>query len=261
MNKRAKIIRVFGLLMCCLPFGAAAQSGQLVSSARKIDADKKDTAVEVPRDNRSVAEVAVNPMVLPLFGEKGKTPAHIEWEIRFLNECDQSFANRSEASQFFSSRGWEYLTEGQLDTATHRFNLAWVLNEKNVDTYWGLGVIAYQKGKIPESIHLMKRGLDVADTNAVLMTDLATVQLKLYKENQDKMLLEEAVGLLNRALKYDTTNPNTYMRLSWASFSQGQYEPAWEYVHKARTLELSSVDLAYIQELLAKSPDPKGFFR
>ncbi|MFD1142724.1 tetratricopeptide repeat protein [Larkinella insperata] len=200
-------------------------------------------------------------MTAPLFGEQGKSTAHISWEVRFLSECDQNFANRTEASQFFSSRAWEYLTEGQLDTAAYRFNLAWLLNDKNADPYWGLGVICYQQNKTAESIRLLKKGLEVADTNAVLMTDLATVELKHYKETKDKELLEDALLVLNKALQYDMTNANTFMRLSWATFAKGDYTASWENLHKARSLDLSAVDLAFVQELREKMADPKGFFK
>lgn len=257
MNIQTKGIQIFSLLLW-LPFGVVAQTMSLTSSARKVEAGKGDTVVEVARD---VSQPIANPLVLPLFGEMTKSTEHIAWEVRFLNECDQNFSNRTEASQFFSTRGWEYLTEGQLDTATYRFNLAWLLNNKNADTYWGLGVISYQQGKTPESIRLLKKGLEVADTNAVLMTDLATVQLKYYKENSDNELLADAVAVLHKALKYDVTNANTFMRLSWANFTRGDYSAAWENLHKARLLDLSAVDMVYLQELLQKEPDPKGFFK
>lgn len=257
MNNRTKALRFFGLLLC-LPLGVFAQPGQLVSSARKVEAGKSDTVVEVPKEvNRST----VNPMTAPLFGGQAKTTEHIAWEVRFLNQCDQNFANRTEASQFFSTRAWEYLTEGQLDTAAYRFNLAWLLDDKNSDPYWGLGVICYQQNKTAEAIRMLKKGLEVADTNAVLMTDLATVELKLYKENKDTELLEDAIQVLNKALKYDESNANTFMRLSWASFAKGDYPASWENLHKARSLDLSAVDLTFIQELREKLPDPKGFFK
>lgn len=257
MNNRTKRLRFFGLLLC-LPLGAIAQPGQLASSARKIEGGEGDTVVEVAKD---ASHAIVNPMTAPLFGEKAKTTDHIAWEVRFLNECDQNFTNRTEASQFFSTRAWEYLTEGQLDTATYRFNLAWLLDDKNADTYWGLGVISYQQGKTPESIRLLKKGLEAADTNAVLMTDLATVQLKYYKENKDNELLDDAIQVLTKALKYDQTNANTFMRLSWANFARGDYAASWENLHKARVLDLAAVDLVFVQELREKAPDPKGFFK
>ncbi|GAB3895094.1 hypothetical protein GCM10028803_11100 [Larkinella knui] len=250
-------MRFFGLLVW-LPLGVFAQTGPLASSARRVEAGKGDTVVEV---SKNANPTVVNPMVTPLFGEQAKTAEHITWEVRFLNECDKNFSNRAEASQFFSTRAWEYLTEGQLDTATYRFNLAWLLNDKNSDTYWGLGVISYQQNKMPESIRLLKKGLEVADSNAVLMTDLATVELKQYKENKDNALLEDAISVLNKALQYDVTNANTFMRLSWANFAKGDYAAAWENLHKGRSLDLAAVDFVYLQELRDKMPDPKGFFK
>lgn len=200
-------------------------------------------------------------LVLPLFGEQAKSVEQIDREIRFLNDCDQNFASRSEASQFFAARGWDYISESQLDTAAYRFNLAWLLNDKNVDAYWGLGVVCYQQNKLPDAIRLLKRGLAVADTNVVLMTDLATVQIKSYQLTQDVADLNEAESFLQRALVLTPANAPALMKLSLVNFARADYLKAWDYFHRARVLDLSSLDLQYLNELMAKKVDPQGVFK
>lgn len=259
MNRRIKAIHFFSLLVW-LPYGLLAQTGSLVTSARSVDTGKVRVDAAGKTELKEPVELK-DALMLPLLGEHSKTAEQIEWEVRFLNECDQNFASRVEASQFFSSRGWEYVAEQQLDTAIYRFNLAWVLSDKNPDTYWGLGVVTYQQGKLPESIRLLKKGLEVADTNAVLMTDLATVELKLYKEHPDAVLLTEAMTWLTKSLEYDSTNANAYMHLSWGNYIQRDYGKAWDYFHKARTIDRTSIDLPYLRDLLAKQPDPQGVFK
>ncbi len=162
---------------------------------------------------------------------------------------------------FFAARGWDYVADGQLDTATHRFNLSWLLNDRNADAFWGLGVVSYQKNNLPGAIYLLKKGLAVADTNVVLMADLATLQIKNYQEKPNPTDLTEAETLL---LKTVALNPNlatSFQKLAVVNFLKTDYEKSWAYFHQARTLDLSVLDLKFMSELLAKLPDPKGVFK
>lgn len=208
-----------------------------------------------------VPERVIDSRILPLFGERSKSPGQIEDEIRFLNDCDQNFTSREEASQFFAARGWEYLTDAQLDTAAYRFNLAHILNDKNADVYWGLGVISYQRNQLTDAVRMLKRGVALSDTNAVMMTDLATVELEQYQAKSDTASLADARDHLQKALFLRPDHATAYSKLSIASYLQADYRSAWMYLHKAYKLDISSLDLTYLQELLAKQPDPLGVFK
>ncbi len=262
------------LIQCtlvALPFLSAAQPKQLIISARsgfsvrpsqptqrrtEISAQPLKEAVSA-----DVAETANTPAnTLPLFGERPKTAAQIDEEIHFLNDCDRNFASRPEASDFFAARGWDYVASGQLDTATHRFNLSWLLNDRNSDAFWGLGVVCYQKNQLPMAIRMLKKGLAVADSNVVLMTDLATVEIKQYQEKQATDILTEAEGHLQQAVSISPNAP-AYQKLSVISYLKADYTQAWSYFHQARNLDLSVLDLVYLNELLAKNPDPTGVFK
>ncbi|WP_375444124.1 tetratricopeptide repeat protein [uncultured Fibrella sp.] len=208
-----------------------------------------------------VAERVVDARILPLFGERSKSPGQIEDEIHFLNDCDQNFTSREEASQFFASRGWEYIAEAQLDTAAYRFNLAYILNDKNPDVYWGLGVVSYQRNQLTDAVRMLKRGVALSDTNAIMMTDLATVELEQYQAKSDTASLEDAREHLQKALFLRPDHATAYSKLSIASYLQADYRSAWMYLHKAYKIEISSLDLTYLQELIAKQPDPLGIFK
>lgn len=260
------------LSLVVLPLLSAAQPKQLITSARSGDSAGQSRTVRNNTEgnnltthatSNSLASDAVDVSVntLPLFGERAKTAAQIDQEIHFLNDCDRNFASRPEASKFFADRGWDYVADGQLDTATHRFNLSWLLNDHNADAYWGLGVVCYQKDQLPEAIRMLKRGLEVADSNAVLMTDLASVQIKHYQEKQNAAVLAEAEDHLERAITISPTNATSYQKLSMVHYLKADYAKAWDYFHQARSLDLSVLDLAYMNELLAKQPDPKGVFK
>ncbi len=255
-----------------LPFLAAAQPRQLITSARSGDSIRSSKAVRNNTEaNTQTTESASDAILsdatggdvntLPLFGERPKTAVQIDQEIHFLNECDRNFSTRSEASDFFAARGWDYITSGQLDTAAHRFNLAWLLNERNADAYWGLGVVCYQKSQLPNAIRMLKKGLEVADSNAVLMTDLATLEIKHYQQKPNADVLIDAESHLQRAVVLSPTDAASFQKLSLIHFLKADYLKAWEYFHHARSLDLSILDLSYLNDLMAKHPDPKGMFK
>ena len=264
------------LSLVVLPLFAVAQPKQLVTSARSGDSvrqsgnSRNTTGQRTPAagETPTATETATTDVVvgesintLPLFGERPKTTAQIDEEIHFLNDCDRNFGSRPEASEFFAARGWDYVADGQLDTAAYRFNLSWLLNDRNVDAYWGLGVVSYQKNDLPGAIRLLKKGLDVADTNIVLMADLATLQLKNYQEKKDPADLTEAETLLLKTVSLNPNSAASYQKLAVVNLLKSDYEKSWTYFHQARTLDLSVLDLSFLNELLAKLPDPKGIFK
>ena len=198
---------------------------------------------------------------VPLFGSKKKAEEQMINSTEFLIQCDKSFKDRLDASKFFAERGWEYLNEGLLDTATYRFNLCFLLNQENSDAYWGLGSVSYQKGKFEESTKLLRKGLELSPDNSILMVDIATVQLACYKEKKNCDDIDDAVRLLEKSLQIDGTNANGWLKYSIAEYQLEHYEKAWEYLHKCRMLDIPFVDTAYVQELIVKQVDPMGVFR
>ncbi|SOD96077.1 tetratricopeptide repeat protein [Spirosoma fluviale] len=269
MNVRMNLIQ---WTLVALPFLSAAQPKQLIISARSGDSIRRnqpaekslETIAHQPTESVSTdaTETAgVSATILPLFGERPKTAEQIDAEIHFLNDCDRNFASRPEASDFFAARGWDYVSSGQLDTAAHRFNLSWLLNDHNADAYWGLGVVCYQKNQLPNAIRMLKKGLAVADSNVALITDLATVEIKHYQEKPTPDLLTEAEEFLTHAVSLSPDNAGAIQKLSVVYFLKADYPKAWDYFHQARNLDLSVLDLSYLNELLAKHPDPKRVFK
>ena len=266
MSVRIKLIQC---VLVVLPFFSAAQTKQFIISARTGDSirqtrpirNNSDTVVQpVETASADATGASVDVNTLPLFGERPKTATQIDEEIHFLNDCDRNFASRSEASDFFAARGWDYVSNGQLDTAAYRFNLAWLLNTKNADVYWGLGVVSYQKNQLADAIRMLRKGSDLDNNNTVLLTDLATVEIKAYQQKPNDELLTEAEDHLQRAI---TINPNalSLQKISMVSYLKADYSKAWDYLHQANVLDVSSLDLTYLGELLAKKPDPKGVFK
>ena len=238
------------LLIISSSFFSLAQT-PLIPLASSREVSKKENLKADHQDSRYI----------PLFGSKKKAEEQMVNSAEFLIQCDKNFKDRIDASKFFADRGWEYLNEGLLDTATYRFNLCFLLNQDNFDAYWGLGSVSYQKGKYEESTKLLRRGLELAPENSILMVDIATVQLACYKEKKNCDDVDDALRLLEKSLQIDGTNANGWLKYSIAEYQLEHYEKAWEYLHKCRILDISFIDTTYVQELTVKLSDPMGIFK
>lgn len=268
MNVR---MRVLQWSLVALPLLSAGQPKQLMTSARPSTAQtmshtatvSEKQAMALPDGESGVLlEESVDVLrTLPLFGERPKTAAQIGEEIHFLNDCDRNFATRAEASDFFADRGWDYVANGQLDTAAYRFNLSWLLNDRNPDAYWGLGVVSYQKNNLSDAIRMLKKGAAISDTNTVLLADLATLQIKQCQAKPDPVMLGEAETNLLHVIAHSPDVATNYQMLSLVNYMKADYDKAWDYFHQAYKLDLSVLDLAFMNDLLAKRPDPKGVFK
>lgn len=159
---------------------------------------------------------------LPLYGSKQKSEAKLSEEKAFLEDADKNFANRSEASKFFEARAWEYVQENRLDTATSRFNLAWLLDKKNINTYWGLGLVCTAKGKADEAIHLFQQGLAIDPKDENLTLDLSASYFNRYKLKGDKRDFKSAVEVLEKGIAQAPKNAN--MMVSLASLYIDRYK-------------------------------------
>ncbi|PRY32765.1 hypothetical protein CLV58_12016 [Spirosoma oryzae] len=251
----------WSLILALLPLVVAAQPRQLMSSARPVTAHVASHTSTTLDNTRSESIDIETLSIMPLFGERPKTAEQIDREIHFLNDCDQNFTSRTEASEFFAARGWDYISDGQLDTAAHRFNLAWLLNDRNADAYWGLGVVSYQKENLPEAVRLLRKGIDAAGTNVELMGDLATVEIKQFQKDHHRPTLDDAEQQLQRIVTQDPAHAASFQKLSLVSYLKADYDKAWDYFHQARQLDMSILDLSFLSDLIAKRPDPKGVFK
>jgi tetratricopeptide (TPR) repeat protein len=199
---------------------------------------------------------------LPLYGEFEKTPGQKKVDELFIIECQKEFSTRKQAAQFFSKMAWQYLEEGDKATALSRFNYAWLLDQEQTESYWGLGVLEYQAGNMSNAINLLKRGLAISDKNYIMMVDLATVYLKMAIQNQNSLFeINEAKTYINKAIEIQPSYTNAYWQLSTLYLIDNQLDMAWEAFHKAYQMNPIEVNQELLTELLNKQADPKGIFK
>lgn len=202
-----------------------------------------------------------DPRVLPMFGKIEKSEKQQLKDQRFLASCDASFASRQEASKFFMERGWEFYNEGQRDTAVYRFNLAWLLNPDNSETYWAFGLVTAANGKSEEALEYYEKALSFQQNNSLLLSDIAAAHLTLYKEKKKAKNLKKANTYLERAVAADASNAYALYTLSQVKYYEKKYDEAWKYLHQGRDINLSHLDYTYLGELMQKMPDPTGMFK
>ena len=241
------LIALFGI-----PFTGLAQNLQLASSAAKA----ADSGGSEPR-----ALTLEERKIIPLFGELSKTSEQINEEMKFLSDCDKMFGDRTEASRFFSTRAWEYLQEGQLDTACYRFNLANLLDKKSPDPYWGLGVICFQQDKLDDAGNMLSQGVALAPENVSLLVDLSTVEIRLFEVRGEKEPLSDAQARLLKAAQIDPNYAQAHYNLSVVSYYNEDYSKAWEYLHSGRKIDFSQLNLSFVELLKEKMADPVAFFK
>lgn len=200
---------------------------------------------------------------LPLFGGFDKSESHQIDDQIFLSDCDKSFNSRTEASEFFAKMAWQYLEEGNKNNAINRFNLSYLLNKKNIDVYWGLGVIEYQSGNSSNAVKLLNDGLTLSkEPNHVLIVDLATIYLKMASENPNSLFeINKARELLEKALFIQPSYITAYMQLTLVEILENKIDLAWETFYKGYELNPKEINPEILNELLNRKEDPKGFFK
>jgi Tfp pilus assembly protein PilF len=230
--------------------------GLLTLLAQPAQAQRK-TKIKTKGD---VAATAAN-RLLPLFGGVSAAQAEAVVGPAFLADVQRSFASKAEASRFFSTKAYEYLAEGKPDTALYRFNLAWLLDPKNADVYRGLGVITSRNPTPDESISLLAQGLALAPNDALLLSDLGSSYLIRYEQTKKKKDLTTSFEYLQKAVAADPNNAVAWQQLARVYYTQENYAQAWEATHKGGNLSMTSIDFAFLSELMAKMPDPQGMFK
>jgi tetratricopeptide (TPR) repeat protein len=238
----------------------AIPANQVIKDKKSIDSAPIDAEKIVVVSKTAPLNIDIN--TLPLYGEFEKTPAQKVIDELFIKDCKKEFASQKEAAQFFSKMAWQYLEEGDKATALSRFNYAWLLDQEQTESYWGLGVLEYQAGNMSNAVSLLKRGLAISDKNYIMMVDLATVYLKMAIQNQNSLFeINEAKTYINKAIEIQPSYTNAYWQLSTLYLIDNQLDMSWEAFHKAFQMSPTEVNQELLQELLNKQADPKGIFK
>lgn len=239
------------------------QNNKPALSLEKINVSESEISTEKVIIVNKTAPLGVDVNYLPLFGGFEKNENQLVEDQLFLSDCDGNFKSRKEACEFFTKMGWDYLAEGDKNTATNRFNLAYLLDHRNIESYWGLGVIEFQNSNYSSSIRLMTKGLELDNNqNYVLMVDLATVYIKTALPNSNSMIeINHARNLLEKAISIQSNYSSAYTQLAVVYLFENNPDEAWNQFHKAYELNPAELNREILAELLSRKEDPKGVFK
>jgi tetratricopeptide (TPR) repeat protein len=98
---------------------------------------------------------------------------------------------------------------------------------KDTESMFWLGYLYDETGRRQEAIKIWRRGLDLEPANAMLLNSLA------YAYAEDGVKLEEAEGMIKKALLAEPDNGAYLDSLGWIYYKKGEYKKAEEYIKKA----------------------------
>lgn len=108
-----------------------------------------------------------------------------DWETIWDRASPQEREQLPQQSRHAGMRGWQYLRQGDLDTAMKRLNQAWLLHPQNPEALWGMAIVQMERAKaaqppavlplLDEAVDLMEEALADAAPTQQLQTDAAFV--------------------------------------------------------------------------------------
>jgi tetratricopeptide (TPR) repeat protein len=173
--------------------------------------------------------------LLPEYGNKPKTNEQILADKQFIELCIKQDGNAQEASKHLVRLGFSYLYKADLKTAMKRFNQAWLLNNHNVECYWGFGDVYRYLNDLGEALIQYHNGLKIDPYHAQLLSNIGNVNYDKYIKGGDKPTLDQAIIFLNKAIKSDSSNLSAAYTLSHCHFIKHNCSQAikFYYIFKA----------------------------
>jgi len=154
--------------------------------------------------------------LLPMYGEQIKCEQQKKIDEQFLKECDKQFKSRTDASDYYVSKGWEYFYKNDFDTSMKRFNQAWLLDKTNADIFWGFGNILGMKKQFKESIPLLEKSIQLNPKNPKVYESVSTSYGQLFFQTKNVKYLNLSIANLKKSVKIDSQNSGAYAQLAKA---------------------------------------------
>ncbi|RYD58442.1 MAG: hypothetical protein EOP56_05880 [Sphingobacteriales bacterium] len=184
-----------------------------------------------------------------MYGHAVKCKEQLDADNRFLDKCDQEFKNRKEASDYYTTRGWDYFRKDSIELATKRFNQGWLLDSANAGPYWGFAAIAGQQKDYELSISYFDRAHQYDSTNAELCNDAVISLGQRFFEINNTAYLRKAIGYLMTATRYHPNDSRTYASLVKCYINLPQKDSAQKYLTIVDKLDPEMIAPEIRQEL------------
>jgi tetratricopeptide (TPR) repeat protein len=195
----------------------------------------------------------------PEYGHLPKSSEEINADKSFVETITKLGYSKIEGSNQLASKAWDFLRQGDFVSAMLRFNQSWLLDSMNVNTFWGFGTIMGIYGNAEGSIKYLELAYKHDSTKSRLLIDISSSYIIRYDSKKDSTDLNKAIEKLSRYLRSDSRNQEALYKMSICYFYLGNYELAWEYLHKCKDNGGEPIQKGFVKELKDKMEEPIKF--
>jgi tetratricopeptide (TPR) repeat protein len=188
----------------------------------------------------------------PEFGNVTKTQEQINADKEFILTALKQDTTPRKCSEHLVRLGFDYLYRGDLKTAMHRFNQAWLLDPKNENVYWGFGSVYFAFNDYDETLKQFEKGLLINPSSSNIITDKATIYMSFYQSSHETNDIDKAIALFNQSYKIDPSNQNTLFKLSAAYYYKKDCSNAWKFYNECMKLGGRPIPNGYTEALKAQ---------
>lgn len=175
-------------------------------------------------------------------------------DARFLSSIDENYSgNRKMAAEHISSRGWQFLRQGNTIDAVQRFKQALILDAENGNALWGMATVQANSGRLSESLQFFDEAERIVHDNIDFSADYAKTLGFAGVRTRNQALLREAFARFERL--HQQAPQHTLNLQNWAKtlFQIGNYAEAWKKLKLAEnTPHQDELDPSFIAVLESK---------
>lgn len=174
--------------------------------------------------------------LLPEYGNVIKDKDYLDADKKFIAAALKEKGTLRKASEHMVSTGFQYLYQGELETAMRRFNQAWLLDPSNENAYWGFASVYFTFNDYEAALKQLDKGLSINPKSANILTDKATIYTGYFVNKHDAAALNKAIELFKQSYTIAPLNQNTLFKLSVAYFYKQDCTNAWRYYEECMKL-------------------------
>jgi tetratricopeptide (TPR) repeat protein len=201
---------------------------------------------------------AQNINLLPKYGSGEKTAEQKALDTQFLKGVDDSYkGDRKKAALEIAQGGWQFVSQGNLDSAMVRFNQAWLVDNKNGLSIWGMGVVLATSGQFERCLPYFVEAEGLIGSDIGFSVDYAKVLGIAGAELKNAKYSTDALARFAKIYAQHPDNTLNLQNWSITLFYGENYRDAWAKMKLAEeTQGKADIDPNFVAALQAKMPRP-----
>jgi tetratricopeptide (TPR) repeat protein len=202
--------------------------------------------------------LAQNINLLPKYGNEEKTAEQKAIDAQFLKGLDDSYkGDRKKASIEIAQGGWQFVSQGNLDNAMVRFNQAWLADNKNGLSIWGMGVVLATSGQFERCLPYFAEADGLIGADIGFAVDYAKVLGIAGAELKNAAHTSNALARFAKIYGQQPDNTSNLQNWSIILFYNDKFKEAWDKLKLAEaTPDKAEIDPNFVAALQAKMPRP-----